>query len=65
MGIVLVTMVVTSKGTVEDVWVVRGVGMGLDQNAAAAVRQYQFRPATFNGRPVGVELNVEVNFQIM
>ncbi len=64
-GIVLVTMIVTSKGTVEDVWVVRGVGMGLDQNAAAAVRRYQFKPATFKGRPVGVELNVEVNFQIM
>jgi protein TonB len=28
------------------------------------VRQYKFRPAMENGKPVLVELNVEVNFQI-
>jgi protein TonB len=29
-----------------------------------AVRQYRFKPAMENGKPVTVEMNVEVNFQI-
>jgi protein TonB len=44
--------------------VLRGVGMGLDEKAVEAVKQYKFRPAMENGKPVLVELNVEVNFQI-
>jgi protein TonB len=38
--------------------------MGLDEKALEAVRQYKFKPAMENGKPVLVELNVEVNFQI-
>jgi protein TonB len=38
--------------------------MGLDENAVAAVKQYRFKPATENGKPVAVYLNVEVNFEI-
>jgi protein TonB len=29
-----------------------------------AVKQYRFKPALENGRPVLVELNVDVTFQI-
>ena len=46
------------------VHVIRGVGMGLDDKAVEAVKQYKFKPAMENGKPVLVELNVEVNFQI-
>jgi len=46
------------------VHVVRGVGMGLDEKAVGAVRQYKFKPATKDGKPVKVELTVDVNFQI-
>ena len=42
----------------------RGVGMGLDEKAMEAVKQYKFKPAREAGKPVAVELNVEVNFQI-
>ena len=38
--------------------------MGLDEKAVEAVKQYRFKPAMENGKPVLVELNVEVNFQI-
>jgi len=40
------------------------VGMGLDEKAIEAVKQYKFRPAMEGGKPVLVELNIEVNFQI-
>jgi len=38
--------------------------MGLDEKAMEAVRQYRFKPARENGKPVAVYLNVEVNFEI-
>jgi protein TonB len=47
-----------------DVHVIRGVGMGLDEKAIEAVKQYKFKPARFNGKAVPVQVNVEVNFQI-
>ena len=63
-GNVLVNLWVDTNGLPSHVHVIRGVGMGLDENAVAAVKQYRFKPAMENGKPVLVELNVEVNFQI-
>ena len=37
---------------------------GMNQSAVDAVKQYKFKPAMENGRPVAVYLNVEVNFEI-
>jgi protein TonB len=39
-------------------------GYGLAANALAAVRQYKFKPATENGKPVTVDLSIEVEFQV-
>lgn len=63
-GNVLVNLWVDTNGLPSHVRVIRGVGMGLDEKAVEAVKQYKFRPAMENGKPVLVELNVEVNFQI-
>jgi protein TonB len=63
-GNVLVNLWVDTNGLPSHVHVIRGVGMGLDEKAVEAVKQYKFRPAMENGKPVLVELNVEVNFQI-
>jgi protein TonB len=64
MGVVLVNLIVGSDGLPKNVHVLQGVGMGLNEKAVEAVRQYRFKPAMENGKPVPVELNVEVNFQI-
>ena len=64
MGIVLVNLIVDQNGNPQNVHVLRGVGMGLDEKAVEAVKQYKFKPAREGGKPVAVELNVEVNFQI-
>jgi protein TonB len=64
MGTVLVDLIVDTQGRPQNVHVVRGVGMGLDEKAVEAVRQYKFKPAMESGKPVPVEMNVEVNFQI-
>jgi protein TonB len=64
MGVVTVNLIVDSKGMPQNVHVLRGVGMGLDDKAVEAVKQYRFKPAMEAGKPVAVQLNVEVNFQI-
>jgi len=61
-GIVLVNLVVDANGHPQDVHVVRGVGMGLDEKAVDAAKQYRFKPAMKGDQPVPVELNVEVSF---
>jgi TonB family protein len=61
-GSVLVNCWVEPTGLPSHVHVIRGVGMGLDDKAVEAVRQYRFNPAMENGKPVLVELNIEVNF---
>jgi len=63
-GIVMVDLIVDEKGNVTRAHVLQGLGMGLDEKALEAVRQYKFKPAMENGKPVKVEVNVEVNFQI-
>jgi TonB family protein len=63
-GIVLVNLIVDAKGKPQNVHVLRGVGMGLDEKALAAVKKYKFKPAMEAGKPVPVDLNVEINFKI-
>ena len=63
-GNVLVYLQVDTTGHPVHVRVLRGIGLGLDEKAVEAVRQYKFKPAMENGKPVPVEMNVEVNFQI-
>jgi len=63
-GNVLVYLQVDTLGRPMHVRVLNGIGMGLDERAVAAVRQYRFKPARENGVAVPVEMQVEVNFQI-
>ena len=63
-GNVLVHLWVDEQGQPSHVHVLRGVGKGLDEKAVEAVKQYKFTPAMEDGKPVTVELSIEVNFQI-
>ncbi|MCL2660730.1 MAG: energy transducer TonB [Acidobacteriaceae bacterium] len=63
-GLVLVGLWVDANGLPSHVHIVRGVGMGLDEKAVEAVKQYKFKPGMENGKPVITAVNVEVNFQI-
>jgi outer membrane biosynthesis protein TonB len=38
--------------------------MGLDQKAIEAVREYKFKPAMLYGKPVAVQVAIEVNFRL-
>jgi len=63
-GVVIISLIVTDQGLPDEVKVVRGVGYGLDEKAVEAVRQYRFKPATKDGKPVAQPISVEVSFQI-
>ena len=63
-GTVVLWMVVDESGGVRDVRVQRALGAGLDDKAVDAVRRWRFDPATLNGNPVAVQINVEVNFRL-
>ena len=63
-GNVQVYLWVDEKGNPSHVRVIHGVGMGLDEKAVEAVRQYKFKPARLNGKPVKVDLYMMVDFTI-
>lgn len=63
-GICVLSLIVDSQGDPQRIHVIRPLGMGLDEKAIEAVRQYKFKPAIFKGKPVPVEINIEVNFRI-
>jgi protein TonB len=61
-GIVLIGLVVNSKGEPEDVHVVRSLEKAVDQCAVDAVKQWRFEPGTKDGKPVAVKISVEIRF---
>ena len=63
-GVVEIQLIVDSNGNPENIAIVRHLGMGLDQKAIDAVRQYKFHPAMFQGHPVPVRLVVDVDFHL-
>jgi protein TonB len=63
-GEVVLWLIVGADGRPRDIRVQRGVGMGLDQKAMEAVQRWKFEPATKDGKPVAVQISVEVNFRL-
>jgi protein TonB len=63
-GTVSIQLIVDQQGNPQDIRVTRHVGMGLDQKAIEAVRQYRFRPAMYQGHPVSVQMIIEVDFHL-
>ena len=53
-----------ADGLPKDIRVQRALGMGLDRKALEAVRRWRFEPAMKNGRPVAVQINIELNFHL-
>lgn len=73
-----ISLVVNAQGNPEQVRVARSIEEGLspnlnfdlrhaaeslDQSAVGAVSKYRFAPATYQGKPVSVSVNIEVRFQ--
>ncbi len=63
-GSVVVAVAINEEGRVDDVKIVRGLGYGLDQNAMDAATQAKFTPATKDGKPVPVQINMAMTFKL-
>jgi TonB family protein len=65
-GTVTLLVVITADGRATNIRVSRGLGMGLDEEAVAAVRGWKFKPARApDGRPVAVTTPIEVTFRLL
>jgi periplasmic protein TonB len=64
-GVCLISIIVDVNGNPQNPRVVRPLGMGLDEKALEAVKQFRFKPAMKDGKtPVPVMITVEVNFRL-
>ena len=63
-GTVVLTVIVGADGRVHNAQVARSLGMGLDEKAKEKVLVWKFKPATKDAKPVAVEVNVEVTFNL-
>jgi TonB family protein len=60
-GTVVLQALIGRDGSVQDLKLVRGYFV-LGRAAIAAVKQWRFRPSSFNGRPVEAQTLITVNF---
>lgn len=63
-GTCVVSLIVDTKGMPRNIHVLRALGMGLDEKAVDAVKQYRFKPSIYQGHPVPVEIVIYVDFHI-
>ncbi len=61
---VLVVSAIDISGQVREPYVLLSGGPEFDEAALAAVRRYKFKPATFKGEPVPIDLGVFVAFHL-
>jgi TonB family protein len=65
-GVVQLQVIVRPDGHATDIQVVRGPGLGLDEQAVAAVRAWRFKPALGPNRmPVPTQIIIEVQFRLL
>jgi TonB family protein len=63
-GTVVLRAIFTSGGQVTNIRSVSGLPFGLTERAIAAARQIRFTPATKDGRPVSMYIQLEYNFNL-
>src|SRR5947208_15990406 len=63
-GTCVLWLIVGPDGKPRDIKVARNLGMGLDEKAIQAVKTWKFEPAMKDGKPVAVEISVEVEFRL-
>lgn len=64
-GAVAVEVEIDRDGLPRNLRVVRILGLGLDENALEAVRQWRFKPARLDGKKVACRALLEINFTLL
>lgn len=63
-GTVVLSVIVTKDGGAADIKVTKSLTPGLDKQAIKAVSQWRFDPATKDGEPVAVRIEIETSFRL-
>jgi TonB family protein len=63
-GVCVLELVVDAEGMPQKIRVTHAAGLGLDEKAMEAVRQWRFKPGMKDGEPVAVQINVETSFHL-
>jgi TonB family protein len=63
-GTVVLQIVIDKAGTVSRLTILRALGEDLDLHAVEKVKTWRFHPASRNGQPVAVAMNIEVSFNL-
>lgn len=64
-GLVVLVLIVDEKGNPTNFRIISGLGMGLDEKAIEAVKDWKFEPAFGkDGKPVAAKIAVEVEFHL-
>ena len=63
-GVVILQAIVDAMGNVTQVQVLKGLPLGLSESAIETVKGWRYKPATLDGEPVAVYLNLLINFSL-
>jgi TonB family protein len=63
-GVVVLHAIIGTDGRAHDVTVARSLGLGLDEKAIEAVKQWRFEPGKKEGQSVNTEISFEVSFRL-
>jgi TonB family protein len=64
-GTVTLYVEVAPNGKAQNIKVLHSLGLGLDEKAIEAVKQWVFKPGMKDGKPVTVAASIEVNFRLL
>jgi TonB family protein len=56
---------VAPEGRADNIKVLESLGLGLDDKAIEAIRQWKFKPGMKDGKPVRVAATIEINFRLL
>jgi TonB family protein len=64
-GAVLLSVVIDKTGKIYDATVIKKLGYGLDERAMDTVAEWEFEPATYEGKPVRCRVYIEITFHLL
>ena len=63
-GVVILQAIVDAMGNISQVDVLKPLPLGLTESAVETVKRWRYKPATLDGKPVAVYLNLLINFSL-
>jgi TonB family protein len=63
-GTIVLKCIFAADGTITNIYLIRGLPHGLTEKTIEAARKIKFVPATKDGKPVSMWMQLEYNFNL-